>query len=61
MCHSSTFGLRHGKELLEQRVPSDNRLTLYYVLINGTTATYTYDVGTIIRYRGESCGCCIGS
>lgn len=51
VCHTSTFGLRHGKELLKDRLAEDNKLTLLFRLRNGDMWQYQYDVGKLIRYR----------
>ncbi len=47
----ATFGLRHGKELLSNRVEKDNELKLCFTLIDGSKKTYTFDVGRMIHYQ----------
>ena len=52
VCHSSTFGLRHGKEMAADRLEDDNILYLAYKLRNGDIKSYRYGVGRAIHYRG---------
>ena len=47
----STFGLPHGRELLSQRLPAYNALTLCFTLIDGTKHVFRYPVGDKIVYR----------
>ncbi len=47
----STFGLPHGRELLEQRQPGHNTLSLCFTLIDGTQHVFRYPVGDKIKYR----------
>ena len=51
VCHTSTFGLRAGKERTRDRQPQDNILTLYYTLRDGKTHKFEYEVGKLLRYR----------
>lgn len=46
------FGLPHGKEYLAQRTDDNNVLTLFVTLIDGSTRTFTFNVGKDIVYRG---------
>ena len=47
----NVFGLPHGKEFVEDRTPDSNILTLQATLIDGSTRTFTFDVGNSIEYR----------
>ncbi|MBR1877697.1 MAG: DUF5119 domain-containing protein [Paludibacteraceae bacterium] len=51
VCHTSTFGIRHGKERAEDRMEEDNSLWLMYRLRTGGQVTYRYQVGKILHYR----------
>ena len=51
-----TFGMPYGRETAERRLPSDNILTLCFTLLDGTTRTFTYDVGKYIRRRYDIWG-----
>lgn len=46
------FGLPHGKEYVAQRTEDNNVLTLYVTLVDGSTRTFTFNVGKEIKYRG---------
>jgi hypothetical protein len=46
------FGLPHGKEYIAQRTEDNNVLTLFIALKDGSTRTFSYNVGKLIRYRG---------
>ena len=46
------FGLPHGKELISQRTDDNNVLTLYVTLVDGSSRTFTFNVGKDITYRG---------
>ena len=48
-----TFGLPHGRELLQQRTPSSNYILLHFTLIDGRTKDFSYQVGQNIRYDGD--------
>ena len=47
----STFGLPHGRELLSQRLPGYNTLSLCFTLLDGTKHVFRYPVGDKIVYR----------
>ena len=47
----STFGLPHGRELLSQRLPAHNVLSLCFTLIDETKHVFRYLVGDKITYR----------
>ena len=47
----STFGLPHGRELLSQRLPAYNALSLCFTLIDGKKHVFRYPVGDKITYR----------
>ena len=47
----NTFGLPHGRELLSQRDPNNNLLTLCFTLINGSQHVFRYPVGKHIKYK----------
>ena len=49
-----TFGLPHGKELLQWRVPQDNYILLHFTLIDGRVFNFGYPVGLNIRYEGDN-------
>jgi len=49
-----TFGLPHGRELLRWRTPESNLIVLHFTLIDGSTIDFTYPVGTLIHYEGDS-------
>ena len=46
------FGLAHGKEFVSQRTEENNVLTLYVTLVDGSTRTFTFNVGKEIVYKG---------
>lgn len=48
---TATFGLPYDKEVLDHRDPKDNRIVLYFTLVDGSTRTYSYDVARYIHYR----------
>ena len=48
-CSMPTWGLPHGKELV--REPEDNLLRLCFLMKDGTTREYQYNVGHLIHYR----------
>ena len=48
-----TFGLPHGRELLEQRDSTSNMISLCFTLIDGTQHVFRYPVGKHIRYHNE--------
>ena len=48
----NVFGLPHGKELVIDRPEGSNELILQATLIDGSTRTFTFDVGEDIVYRG---------
>ncbi len=50
----ATFGLPHGRELVEQRDPGSCMLSLCFTLIDGTQHVFRYPVGKVIRYRTDS-------
>lgn len=60
VCHSSTFGFPHGKELLSQRNDSDNVLTLFFRLHDYTVIAFKYNVGKRLRYNSELEKACHG-
>ena len=45
-----SFGMPYGKELLSQRNASDNVLSFYITLTDGSVVQCSYDVGKEIRY-----------
>ncbi len=47
----STFGLPHGRELISQRLPDYNMLSLCFTLIDNTKHVFRYNVGDKITYR----------
>lgn len=47
----STFGLPHGRELLSQRLPAFNALSLCFTLIDGTRHVFRFPVGDKITYH----------
>lgn len=47
----STFGLPHGRELISQRLPAYNMLSLCFTLIDDTKHVFRYSVGDRITYR----------
>lgn len=51
VCHTSTFGIRHGKERAQDRLAEDNNLWLMYMLRGGGQVTYRYPVGKTLHYR----------
>lgn len=48
-----TFGLPHGRELLQWRTPGSNYIVLHFTLIDGRVVEYAYNVGLDIRYKGD--------
>ena len=48
-----TFGLPHGRELLEWRTPESLIIVLHFTLIDGTGVDFSYPVGKVIRYVGD--------
>jgi hypothetical protein len=48
---TATFGLPYDKVVLANREPKDNRIVLYFTLVDGSTRTYSYDVARYIHYR----------
>ena len=46
----ASFGLPYGKELLANRLPTDNVLKLNFLLTNDSVISAEYNVGDIIRY-----------
>jgi len=48
-----TFGLPHGRELLQWRTPESNLIVLHFTLIDGSTIDFTYPVGKLIHYEGD--------
>lgn len=46
----ATFGLPYGKELLSERVPTDNVLKVNFLLTNDSVISAEFNVGDIIRY-----------
>ena len=53
VCSVETFGLPHGRELLKDRVPESNYIMLHFTLIDGRAVDFAYQVGKIIRYKGD--------
>ena len=49
-----TFGLPHGKELLAQRTEASNFLKLHFTKLDGDPIEFSYNVGKLIRYRGDT-------
>ena len=47
----SVFGLPHGREMLSQRVPDHNMVSLCFTLIDGTQHVFRYPVGDKIKYE----------
>lgn len=45
-----TYGLPHGKETQDERTAEDNVVTLFFTLRDGSTRTFTYEVGKYIHY-----------
>ena len=48
-----TFGFPHGRETEADRVPRSNILTLCFTMLDGSTRTYSYEVGKHIHYRQD--------
>ena len=46
----STFGLPFGKEMAANREPEDNVLHMAFLLKDGTTTEFEYNVGKIMKY-----------
>jgi hypothetical protein len=48
---TTTFGLPHGMEQLATRDSTDMKLTMIFTLRDGSTRTFTYNVGLKVKYK----------